>query len=420
MTGLRRDLQFAIRMYRRTPMFTIVAIAMLGVAIGVATAAFSHYSRLTLQPIPGVEGSDRIVSVGFTRDQGDWLPLSLAQYEQFKAMTSAEALFAIGFSWMPSATLPGGTTVELGLEGVNRGFFRDAGVPMLMGANLADASADPLALHLVITERFWREHLGASPGAVGSIIAFGDHEYRIVGIAGAGFEGFRRNSRRVSAWAPLRGQVAQRRVPPMLPERMRAGFVDTALSLNLYARLRPGITIEAAQRELDAMTPRLREEWRSLMPPSLAQASVLPGHALNPWGYQAELRVVQLLLAGTMLILVIAALNLASYFLMRGAARMHEFRTRLCLGASSLSIVRQLFIEGALLVAVAALLGGIVQIWLRVALYAVPESARCRVSTRMRSRASCRLPDMNSALKSSSSWALPMRLRRSAALIPTG
>ena len=290
--------------------------------------------------------------------------MSMAQSEQFKEMmTSAEAFFALGFSRPEKLVLGDGSQAEAHIEPVNQEFFRDAGVPMLLGTDFAAASADPAATNLIVSERFWRETLGGSRSVVGSAVEFDGISYTIVGVSGGGFAGLR-NGRRADAWMTLARNAATFGAPPMVPEHMRADFSQRIPSVQLYARLKPGMSIDDAQTELDALLPRFRENWRSLTQKGLVTAWVMEGNAWNPWAYQSQLRRIEMMFAGALLILIIASLNLASYFLARGVGRMQEFRTRLAIGASRSAVVRQLFLEGIVIVAGAAVLGGILNIWL--------------------------------------------------------
>lgn len=381
MTGLKRDLRYSLRMLRRTPVFSGVATLVLAVAIAVATAVFSLYSHLALQPVPGVEGSDRLVSVGFARDEREWIPLNLRQYRQFsEVLTTPEEIFAVIPSWRTEVTIDD-AVVDAAVAGVSPGFFPDLGVPMVMGADLDAASSDRTARIVVISERLWREHLGASTSVLGSALVLDEEEFTVVGVAGAGFQGIRRGTRE-DVWMPMETRLSMfggPRIPDdatpdqrAAMEQQRLQLRENAPALRTYARLPEGVEILRFQQELDAVLPRIRAEWASLFPPDLMRIETLSGTANNPRAHEALVRQSQLLGGGSVLVLLVASLNLASFFLARAPARAKELRTRMSIGASRATVMRQLFIEAATLVAIATAAGALLHYWLRTLLLRVP------------------------------------------------
>src|SRR5690606_23755973 len=93
------NLRHAWRTYRRTPFFSIAATLVLGVAIAIAAAIFSLYSHLQLQPVPGVRDSDRLVAIGLARDDDEWIPLNIDQFETVaEALRTPDALVGVGYA----------------------------------------------------------------------------------------------------------------------------------------------------------------------------------------------------------------------------------------------------------------------------------------------------------------------------------
>jgi predicted permease len=370
MTGLKRDLHYAVRMFRRTPLFSSMATLVLAVAIGVATAVFSLYSHLTLQPVPGVRGSDRLVSIGLVRD-GQWLPLNVTQYEQLsESLTGVDALFAIGFPFRAEARV-NGAEIEARVVGLGPGSFDALGVPFLLGVDLDTASSDPAAPNIVIGERLWRRYFDANPAAIGATVTIGDVDYRVVGVAGGGFQGVQRDAGD-DAWIPLYAQLAARGGPPGMPEAERLAMSRTIPALYLNARLAAGVSTDALARELESVLVRMREQWVGFFPADLIESAVLPGTPVSPRGHTTLVRQTELLIGGAVLVVLVASLNLASFFLARGAGRLQELRTRLAIGASRGAIVRQLFVEAAALVVIASVLGTLLHFWLKTLLLRVP------------------------------------------------
>jgi predicted permease len=381
MTGLTRDLRYALRMLRRTPVFSTVATAVLAIAIAVATAVFSLYNHLALQPIPGIEGSSRLVTIGFARDSREWIPLNLRQYRQFsEVLTTPEEIFAVVPSWRTEVSIDE-VALEASVAGVSPGFFTGLGVPMLMGADLDAASSDRSAYVVVISEQLWREQLGASPGVLGRALTLDDEEFTIVGVAGAGFQGIRRGTRE-EVWMPMETRLAMfggPRIPADASPDQRRAMEDQRRQMRenipvfrTFARLPEGVAVERFQQELDAVLPRIRAEWASLFPSDLMRIETLTGTANNPRAHEALVRQSQLLGGGAILVLLVASLNLASFFLARAPARSKELRTRMSIGATRGVVMRQLFIEAAMLVAIATAIGALLHFWLRTLLLRVP------------------------------------------------
>ncbi len=370
MAGLKRDLHYAWRMHRRTPFFSSMATLVLAVAIGVATAVFSLYSHLELQPLPGVRDSHRLVSIGLVRE-GQWLPLNVPQFEQFsEALTGVDALIAVGFPFRAQARV-NDTEIEARIVSFGAGSFRALGVPMLLGVDLDAASSDPMAQNIVLSERLWRRHFDSDPAAIGATMTLGSDEYRVVGVAGGGFQGVQRDADD-EAWIPLDPQLTARSGPPGIPEAQRLAIARTMPAMYLYGRLAPGITVDALARELETVLIRLRERWSSFYPPDLIESAVLPGTPVSPRAHATLVRQTELLIGGAALVVLVASFNLASFFLARGGGRLQELRTRLAIGASRGAIVRQLFVEAAALVAIASALGLVLHFWLKTLLLRVP------------------------------------------------
>lgn len=370
MPGLKRDLHYAVRMFRRTPFFSSMATLVLAVAIGVATAVFGLYNHLELQPLPGVRDSNRLVSIGLVRE-GQWLPLNAAQYEQFsEALTGTDALFAVGFPFRAQASV-NDAEIEARIVGLGTGTFAALGVPMLVGVDLDTASSDPTARNIVIGERLWRRHFDADPAAVGQTVTLGSNEYRVVGVAGGGFQGVQRDAGD-DAWVSLEAQLATFGGPAGLPEAQRLAMLRTMPAMYLYGRLASGATPDALASELETVLSRLRARWTSFYPADLIESAVLPGTPVSPRAHTTLVRQTELLIGGAALVVLVASLNLASFFLARGSGRLQELRTRLAIGASRGAIIRQLFIEATVLVSIASALGLLLHFWLKTLLLRVP------------------------------------------------
>src|SRR5690606_6503516 len=122
-------------LYRRTPVFSGIATLVLAVTIAVATAVFSLYSHLALQPVDGVRGAHRLASIGLARDSSEWIAFSREQYALMaEALTVPETLVAASVSFVRSIEIDG-RLGEAATVGVSRNFFADLGVALVLGAD---------------------------------------------------------------------------------------------------------------------------------------------------------------------------------------------------------------------------------------------------------------------------------------------
>jgi len=387
---LGRDLQYAVRLYRRTPVFSGIATLVLAVAVAVATAVFSLYSHLALEPVPGVRAANRLVSIGLARDANEWISFSRDQYRIIaEALTVPEALVAASLPIVRTVDADG-ALVDAATIGVDVDFFDTLGVPIALGTDLADASADPTATNAVVSERFWRERLGGRPDVIGATIRVDETPFTIVGVAGGGFEGLRRGSPEdilvpLDAALGLMTPVIRLSGPTSGPASGPTPPADDAVVreardglpfLRIAARLPAGVGIERLRGELELVAPRLRDGPAGAAPrgvsTELVRPEVLPGTSSDPRAHLLLVRQSALLVGGAVLVLVVASLNLASFMLARGSGRVEELRTRLAIGASAAAVVRQLFVEAALLIAVATVGGLLLHYWLRGALLHLP------------------------------------------------
>lgn len=372
MTGYKRDFRYALRMFRRTPVFSSIATAVLAVAIAVATAVFSLYNYLALQPVAGVQGSSRLASIGLARDSNEWINLSLNQFRQFEEMLTAPELIT-AVTWPSRQEVDaGGEMQEITIVGVTPGLMRGLGIPMLLGADLDAASGDPSVQNIVLSERIWRDQFGGRTGIVGEPITINEESFTVVGVVGGGYQGLRRGMQE-DAWVPVEAHlmVFGPRMGGMAADQRRQ-LVVTFPALRMIVRLPTGVSVDRLQLELEAILPRVREQWSSVVTDQLMRLEAVPGTAVNPRSYMTLIRQSQLLVGGAILVLLVASLNLASFFLARGPARLQELKTRMAIGASRGDIMRQLFLEAGTLVTVATLAGTILHVWLRTLLLRVP------------------------------------------------
>ena len=336
-----QDVRYALRLLRRSPGFTFVAVASLALGIGANTTVFSVVSAVLLKPLPYPE-PERLVSVGVQDGERTHSSLSVADLEEIEARGTSFA--AIG----AYQRAPGGITL-VGSSGAEQipGTWITAGVipalgvaPAIGRAALPTEDDDGGAPVVILSHAFWTERFGGSPEALGQPLMLEGEAFTIVGVMPEGFTLPAMPDDRI--WPIL--QLAK-------PE-YRAPFW-----LRTFARLAPSVTPERARAEL----PRLEAAVKERYPEAPSQ-----------WTYSLvdvrthlvkDVRTTVLILYGAVaLILLMAAANVSSLFLARASARMPELAIRSALGAGRRRLVRQLVTESTIV----GILGGILGILVAV------------------------------------------------------
>jgi putative ABC transport system permease protein len=350
-----QDLRHAWRLMRRQRASALAMVAVLGLGIGSTTAVFALVDALLLRPVPYAE-PDRLMLLGETNPRAavaenevspgnflDWTERSRS-YESMAA--------AIPFSY----DYTGGTVPEVFFAvRVTEGFFRTLGVAPLLGRDFVPEEHRHGRENVVLLDHgFWKRRFGADPRIVGSTLPLEGQPYTVVGVLPPDFEpGLLPTSGPRGVWTPHVIEDYERRT--------RGTTWWAAI-----ARLRPGVTRDAAQAEMDAIAaalereyPRTNREVRVRLVPFFEH---LTGSVRRP---------LLLLAWAAGLVLLLAAANVVGLLLARGAERERELAVRAALGAGRARIVRQLVSESLLLGALGGALGVMLARWAAGALVAL-------------------------------------------------
>jgi predicted permease len=332
----------ALRGLRRTPSFTVLVVGMLALGIGSVTAMYGVIDQVLLRPLP-VEDQDRLV-VGWNYHRARSVDHFPVMHDAFSAIGEGVDAFeavAAHDGWAPSEWLMTGADESIPVRAtrVLGDFFGVVGVEPIVGralvANDDVPGADRVA---VISEGFWAREFGRSPAAVGAVLAGRYAALRIVGVMPADFD-YPRGS---DLWTPLK---------PFHPEWDRR---VPLLELDLVARLRSGASLETAAEQIVALypnDPELDRIYGNTEPRLFPFADVALGR-LGP--------TLVLLFAGSVLVLIVAAINVANLVLIRAAGRESAVALRVALGADRGRLLREAMGDAGAIGLLAAMGGALV------------------------------------------------------------
>jgi predicted permease len=346
-----QDLRYGLRMLRKNPGFTAVAVLSLALGIGANTTIFTVVNAILLSALP-VRDLPRLVEMDtvdtktlVTQARSEKLGMSFPNFQDYRrdnqVFTDLAAFVPINLTWSG-----GSEPRQLQGELVSATYFDTLGIRPVHGRFfMPDEDTKPSGNDVaVLSYALWANKLGSDPGIIGKPLILDARPYTVIGIAPRGFRGTITFFNSEHVWIPtsMKDQV--------LGGKQKDFFNDRrALTLGTLGRLKPGIEMSAAEASLKTMATHLEAEFpkdnsgRSVALSPLADAAV---------GVNDHQRIA---LAGAMmmgvvgLVLLIACVNLANLLLAQGARRQKEISLRAALGAGRTRIVRQMLTESMLL-----------------------------------------------------------------------
>jgi predicted permease len=352
-----QDFRFALRMLRRYPAVSILAILCLTLGIGANAAVFSWIEGLLFRPFPAVSHQERLYALAGSApgDPGD-PDLSWPDFLDLQRNCQLVESF-IGDKIMSGSLNIGGRAERAIGSIVSANYFDALGVHPAQGRGFsadedAGRNAHPVA---VISYQMWQQTFQGDPAIVGKTQRFNNVPFTIVGVAPEGFYG------------TFVGWSIQFWVPASMEQVFEGGSYAqddrSARWLEGFVKLRPGVTREQAQTEISSVAARLAAIYPET--DRGRDVRILPLW-LTPFNKAGELRpTLEIMLAVVAFVLLIACANVGNLLLVRFFLRRHELMVRLALGAARVRLVRQLLTEGLLFSAIAVGGGLLMAEWCR-------------------------------------------------------
>jgi len=354
-----QDLRQGIRMLVKAPGFTAITVLTLALGLGINTAIFSAVNAVMLRPLPYPQ-PDRLVSLWEENIHPDdrrfsssgtsagrlggvgRTTLSPANLADYRAASAFEGLAAYDSS--PVNLTGMGAPQRVGGEAVTWNYFSVLGVPPAEGRTFLPEEdrpgANPVA---IVSHEFWQQRMGGAADALNRTILLDSKPYRIVGILPAGFQSPQKLGLQEATEVYLTASYAS----ALLANR---GDHD----VNGLARLKPGVSVAAAQAELNTIWAGLARQYPATNANIRPEIAPLGDDLAGSVSYS-----LWALFGASGLIVLIACVNVANLLMVRAAGRRHESSVRMALGSGRLPLMRQLMTE-SLVIAVAGCLAGIV------------------------------------------------------------
>lgn len=323
-----RDLRFALRALAKTPGFTLIAILVIAVGIGVNTAVFSVINTVLLKPLTYPDPQSLVQLINAS-PRGSFPGANIPKFNLWRQQTSIFQQVA-AYDWGGAGlNLTGGDHPEQ-VQGyhVSADYFALFGAPLAAGRTFTAAEDSPNGGHVVVLNYgLWKRRFGGNPNIVGSTVQLDGQPYLIVGVVGRGF-------------------VTDSPVDLWVPYQFDLNSLDMAHFFTVAARLKPGISLLQANAQLRLAADQYRRAYGS--------DALGPEEGFGVISLQESMigdtRTPLLVLLGAVgLVLLIACANVANLQLARASSRKRELATRAALGAGRGQIIRQLLTESLVL-----------------------------------------------------------------------
>ncbi|HTS12960.1 MAG TPA: ADOP family duplicated permease [Candidatus Limnocylindrales bacterium] len=355
-----RDLRFALRQIAKNPLFALIIIVSLGVAIGANTAIFTLLDAISLRQLD-VPRAAQLVEINEVTAENSPRAVSYAQLNELR---SRQSVFSSVSGWLlPMSNVEvRGVPSLAAVQYVSGDFYSTYPVRAILGRTLLPSDFHPSSGAssnvAVISFECWRDRFGADPHVVGQLIRVEGRPYSIVGVTSQGFS------------SPQIDVSADATIPVEAAPFELFGSNLESMPLLVTARLRDKVSFQEADAQLQVLWPSI---LRDTEPASLSSKDVaedlarrvqlVPGSRGQSFLRRDFSQSAAILMAAVAALLLLACLNVATLLLARASARSGEIAVRLALGAKRSRILRQLLTESLVLAASSALVGLVLAQW---------------------------------------------------------
>jgi predicted permease len=344
------DLKLALRQLRKSPAFTLTALATVAICLGANLAIFAVIDSILLRPLP-FPNADRLVTIYNTypkagvENDGS----SITNYYERRGNIPAFESLSMYMERAETVGDPGSMQQEE-IVRISPEFFTTLGVNPVIGRNFTEEEAADQKNVIILTDAFWRQRFGSDLDVLGRDTRINGIPRKIVGVLPPAFR-FLSSEARV--FLPIKSDMEQRG-----PKARHSGGGDT----HMIARLKPGATIAEAQAQIDAHNDAVEKDnpEAKTMAEAGFRSLVVPLHAYHVRSIRPTLLLMQ---GGVFFLLLIGAVNLVNLLLIRASDRAKEMAIRQSMGASRGHVVRLVVTETVLLTATGGLLGVLVGAW---------------------------------------------------------
>lgn len=337
---LLQDLRYGFRRLLKSPGFTAIAVLALALGIGASSAIFSVVNAVLLSPLP-FRDSDKLMMVWGTQPQLDMAPFSPADFLDLRDQN--HVFEHIAAYKAQSLNLTGSDEPER-IRGavISASFFSLLNVKPLLGRGFFPEEEEAGNNQVVVVSHgLWQRRFGSNPSLVGQTLTLNAKSYMVIGITSLNDQ--------FPSWADV--------WIPLAFDANETKLRDTHY-LNVLARLKPEVTIEQAQADMDIIASRLEQEYPASNTGIGTRLISLQDQIVG------SIRPSLLILLGAVgFVLLIACANVANMLLARSAARQREMSIRAALGASRSRVVRQLLTESVVLAFIGGAFGLLMAIW---------------------------------------------------------
>jgi putative ABC transport system permease protein len=377
MGSLFQDLRYGLRMLRKKPGFTLVAVITLALGIGANTAIFSAVNAVLLNPMP-YRAPDRLVQFWETNPLKNWTQATVAPANLFDWEKQSGSFDEIAAYMGSDKSGPGVAGLQLTGAGeperlqalfVTGNIFSVLGVDAMIGRPLREEETwQGKHTVVVLSYALWQRRFGGDPGIIGQTISLNGRNREVVGVMRPDFYF---PSKEIEMWVPMGWNYEQ------IAKLRRPHF------LRAIGRLKPGVTTDQALAEMTGIAARLEEQY----PDTNTQMGVGVG-PLKEWVVADTRLPLMVFLVAVGFVLLIACANVANLLLARAATRTREIAIRTALGARRGRIVKQLLTESLILATIGGGLGVLLALWSKDLLFAfspanIPRLDEARLDARV-------------------------------------